>query len=399
MTTQISLATCCLSIALFLVGLTPKPATAQTDDEVRAAVESAEATIARGRPDYVLLRQALAAVRSTDDLRLKARANFAQARADSAANRRSKAGPLFRRAERYIAEADRVDAAAELAAAQASAAEARAAEAAAIAEREKIAAELDDRERAATAKLLTAIGIALAITLGLILGWLASVRKLRNDVKAARRKREEAEAGFAEARKQTTGSAKASMQRLRDLLKHYRELIPAGAPGTGTALLSAHDAALAAMVQSSFDGGDSYEMATESFFDKFQAKVVGLTAPGGGGLAVESMPLRLPLDQSIPFTLLVTELVAFAFGNGSTGARAKLTKEGHAATLEIADLSGHQRRGAPDSPKLRYARQLVSELGGRLDFPEDGEGARSRLRFQAVPGRTGGAAGVINGTT
>ena len=383
-----------LVLAGLLWGLSPKPATAQSAADERALVEAAEATVERGRPDYALLRQALAAADDSDDLRLAARANFALARADSAANRRSKAGPLFRRGERLVAEADRRAAATELAAAQADAAEARAAEAAAVAERDAIAAELAEQESAATATLFTAIGIALAIIAALVLGWLASVRKLRGDVKAARLAREEAEAGFAEARKQTTGSAKASMKRLRNLLKHLRGLIPAGEPGSGTSQLAAHEAALAAMVQSSFDGGDTYEMATESFFEKFRTDVTKYVSGNGGRLAVESMPLRLPLDQSIPFSLLVTELVGFAFESGSTAAKATLTKEGDSATLTILDESGRQSGGSPEATELKYARKLVTALGGRMDFPTDGAGVATRVRFAATPGVTGGAAAL-----
>ena len=376
-------------LASLLWGLSPKPATAQSAADERALVESAEATVARGRPDYTLLRQALAAADDSDDLRLAARANFALARADSAANRRSKAGPLFRRGERLIAEADRRDAAAALAAAQSDASEARAAEAATIAERDAVAAELAEQESAANATLFTAIAIALAITAALIFGWLASVRKLRGDVKKARAGREEAEAGFAEARQQTTGAAKASMKRLRNLLRHYRELIPPGAPGTGTSLLAAHETALSAMVKSSFDGGDTYEMATESFFEKFSAEVPKYVAANGGRLSVESMPLRLPLDQSVPFSLLVTELVAFAFASGSTVARATLTKEGDRATLTILDESGRQSGGGAEEPKLKYARKLAAALGGHMDFPTDAEGVCSRVRFEVASSGAG----------
>ena len=380
------------TLTLLLVGLSPKPAAAQSAANARATVEAAEATVQRGRPDYALLRQALAQAEATDDLLLKARANFLQARADSAANRRSKAGPLFRRAEQLTAQAAANDYEAEIATlTEAARVEVEAANAA-TAERDRVAAELAEQESAATAKLLTAIGIALAIIAALIIGWLASVRKLRGDVKKARLSQERAEEGFAEARQQMTGAAKASMQRLRHLLKHYRTLIPAGEPGSGTSLLAAHDAALSAMVQSSFDSGASYEMATESFFDKFKASAAQLTSGAGGRLSVESMPLRLPLDQSIPFALLVTELVAYAFAQGSTSAKAVLTKEGENATLTVVDESGRQQAGAADGAALKYARQLAEELGGKLATETSEAGAATRLKFAAVPGRTGGQA-------
>lgn len=390
MSTRFPLAVTLLSLALTW-GLSLAPAVGQTATSAEDAVAAAEATYARGRPDYILIRRALAAAEATDDLRLKARANFLQARVDSAANRRSKAGPYFRRAERLVAEADSIDFARELAAAEAASAEAAETEAAAVAERDRIAEELASSESAATTTLLTTIAAFVAGIALLVFGFLAVIRGLRGKVKRAQGAQADAEAGFAEARQQMTGAAKASMQRLRNLLRHYRSLIPVGQPGSGTALLNAHEAGLQAMVQSSFDSGDSFETAAESFFDKFRARLVELTAPQGGRLEIDSMPLRLPLDQSIPFTLLFTELVAYGFGAGSTALKAQLTKEGTNVTLTILDASGRQGTPLADAPQLRYARQLAAELGGKLAAVEE-EGAATRVRFQALSGRVGGAA-------
>ena len=381
------------SFALLLWGLSPKLATAQATAELAETLAAAEASYERGRPDYVLIRRALAAAEASGDLRLQARANFLQARADSAANRRSKAGPYFRRAEQLTAEADSIDFARELAEAEAAAEEAAATEAAAVAERDRVAEELAEQEGAATTTLLTTVG-AFVIGIGVLtVVFLGLLRKLRGDVKSARLAQEAAEEGFARARAQMTGAAKASLQRLRQLLKRYGALVPAGAPGSGAALLHAHEAAIQAMVQSSFDTGDSYETAAESFFDKVKARLAELTAPQGGHLSVDSMPLRLPLDQSIPFTLLFTELVAYGFAAGSTALRATLTKEGNSVTLTVADESGRQTGAEADAAALKYARQLASELDAKLTSA--GEGVNGvRVRFATVGGRVGGAAGV-----
>ena len=393
MTNRIPSPALLLVCLLTVGGLTPKLAHAQADADVVRAVELAEESYRNGRPDYILIRRALAQAEATDDLRLRARANFVQARADSAANRRSKAGPYFRRAEQLVAQADSIDFAAELARAEAEAATAAETEAAALAERNRVAEELAEQESEAAGTLWTTIA-GFVIGIGLLLFiFLATVRKLRGDVKKARAAQAEADEGFAQARAQMTGSAKVSMQRLRNLLKHYRALVPAGAAGSGTSLIAAHESAMQSMVQSSFDSGDSFEMAAESFFDKFQARLVELTAPNGGRLEVESMPLRLPLDQSIPFTLLFTELAAYAFANGSSVVKTTLTKEGTTATLSVIDESGRQSPVAVDAPALKYARQLAAELGGKLDTV-GADGSTTRLKFTAVSGRTGGAAAM-----
>ncbi len=374
--------------ALFAIGLSPKLVTAQSAAQAEALVRKAEASYERNSVDYYAVRDAIAAADASGDLRLQARAMRVLARADSAANRRTKSIPEFARAQALDAEADLKEQASALTDAQAKAEVAAATQADAITERDQIAEELSSARSAANAKLFTAIGIAAAIVAALILIFIATVRKLRGDITNARAAQVDAEAGFAEARTQTAGASQASLKRLRFMLKVYAARIPLEAPGSGANQLAAHEAGIQAMMQSGFDSGTSFEVAVESFFEKYKDRLVELTAPNGGRLDVDSMPLRLPLDQAIPFTMLFAEVVGYAFRQGSTALKVTLTKEGNNATLNVADLSGRQSSPSHEAAELRYARQLATEMNGKLaGFGEPDP--TLQLKFTTIPSRVG----------
>ncbi len=375
-------------LAALLIGLSPKPAPAQSTAAAEALVQKAEANYARNSPDYYVIRDAIAAADASGDLRLRARAIRVLAKTDSAANRRTKSLPEFAKANELDAEADLAEQAGALDEAQAAAAAAAATQAEAITERDRVAEELTAARSAANAKLFTAIGIAAAIIAALILIFLATVRKLRNDITKARAAQAEAEVGFAEARTQTSGAAKASLKRLRTLLRVYAERIPVQEPGSGANQLAAHEAGMQAMIQSGFDSATNFEVAVESFFEKYKSRLVELTAPAGAGLEIDSMPLRLPVDQAIPFTMLFAEMVGYAFRHGSTALKATVTKEGNSATLMLVDQSGRQAAPAAEAPDLKYARYLTTEMGGKLTDVQEPNSAL-RLKFTTIPSRAG----------
>ncbi len=371
-----------------LIGLSPKPATAQATAETERLVRAAEISYERNNVDYYVLRDAIAAAEASGDLRLQARAIRTLARADSAANRRTKSIPEFAKAQALDAEADLLEQADDLTAAQAAAEAAAATEAAALAEKEQIARELSAARSASNTRLYTAIGIAAAIIAALILIFVATVKKLKNDIAKARAAQAEAEQGFAEARTQTAGAATGSLKRLRNLLKVYTSRIPVAEPGSGPNQLAAHEAGIQAMMQSGFDSGTGFEVAVESFFEKYDDTLVSLTAPHGGRLEVDSMPLRLPLDQAIPFTMLFAELVGYAFRHGSTALKATLTKEGNNANLTLVDESGRQDAPAVDAGELKYARQLAAEMNGKLSDAAE-PNPSIKLKFTTIPSRAG----------
>ena len=386
MSTRTPVGSVALALLLFIVGLSPKHATAQNVDEASAMVADAEASYARGNPDYIKIRRAIAAADASGDLRLRSRAYMTLARADSSANRRTKAFPNFRLARDLAAQADAADLAVQVDEAQAAAESAAATEAAAIAERDRVAQELEAAKSASNTKLYTAIAIAAAILALLGFIFFATVTKLRGDIAKARAAQDLAEADSAEARSQMSTVATRSMKRLRNLLRTFTERIPAQAPGSGANQLAAHEAGIQAMVQSGFDSGSSFEVAAESFFEKYTDRLVALSGTGNARLKVDSMPLRLPLDQAIPFTMFFTEVVNYAFAAGSQSLRATLTKEGNSATLNVVDESNAVGAFDEAAKELKYARLLASDMNGKLSTIE-GPQSGIQLRFTTVSGR------------
>lgn len=343
-------------------------------------------SVMRGRPDYVLARQALREAEATDDLRLKAEANLVQARLDSTGRRYSKALPLFHRAGALTREADRIEAEAALAEANAEAAAAEEARLAADAARAETEATLESERSAAQLKYVTVIGICLAILAAGILAFLATVRNLRNKIKHARAGQEEADAAYTEARAQVTESSRSALKRLRRIMRTLAARLPTGPAGSPVNQLAAQNAALHYLAQSSFEQGDRHEVAMEAFYDKFNAELTQLLNPAPGvQLVTDSMPLRLPLDQAVPVALIYTELIgnAFKHGGGKGRVTAQMTKEGDSVTLTVSDEGYGSIGSHPNGEGMRLVHYLAEEIGGKVDYP-DSDGGAVRLRFRAT---------------
>ena len=364
-------------------------AIAQTAAEATRLVDQAEATYRQGRTDYLLVRRALEAADASGDLRVRARANLLQARVDSAENRRTKAYPFFQRARELNAEADRQEASTALTDAQAAAVAAEAARDSAFVERDRIATEAEAVESVAQTKLITAIaaGVAAFVLLGLI--FYATVRRLRGEIARARSAQDASEAGYAKVRAQIVGVARDSLQRLRRFVRVYAQRIPGDLPGSGASQLAAHDAALHYLSQSSYETGDSYELAVEAWCERVNPDLARLLGSAGATLRTEAMPLRLAIDQGAPFVLLYTELAGYALARGSSAVRISIAKEGTGVTMTVADTSGRQASSHVGDDDLKYARALAEELGGRLEDAAAGEPHATVLRFNAYAGRPG----------
>ena len=390
-----------LPCLLLLLGLSPKPAAYAQDAAAAAAANTeivntlreAEAAFARGRPDYILARRALEQAEATDDLRLRARANRLQARLDSAGRRYSRAMPYFNRAERYTRQADAAEASAAVEAAKAEAAEAEAARAEAVAARTEAEATLEEERAAARWKYVTVVGICLAVLAAGVLGFLATVRKLRGDVSAAERRQAESDTGYGEARTQLGLSSRTALNRLRRIVQSISTRMPAGAAGSPARDLAAQAAALRSVSQASFEQGGKHEVAMEAFFDKLDGALAEQLAPQPGvRLHTESMPVRLSLDQAVPLALIYTELVGNAFKHGGGDVHAKLTKEGTSVTLTVADAAARGFGAEPAREGRKLVAFLADELKARVDYPST-DGGAVRVRF-ATDGVRGPAVGI-----
>ncbi len=381
-----------LCLFLFCVANLSSAAQAQTGP-ITQSLDRAEEAYLRGRPDYALTRQALRQAEATDDLRLQARANRLQGKLDSTRRVYSKAIEFFQKADRLERQADLADAATALAASQAESKAAEQARVAALGSQEQTTQTLEEERSAARVQYITVIGICAAVLALGILAFLATVKKLRGEIAKAEEAREASEVGFAEARTQLTASARAQLNQTRKLIQTHAARIATAGPTSPANQLAAQDAALTFLAQSSFDTGDTHEVAMEAFYNKFDPDLKKLLNPNTAvTLTTNSMPLRLPLDQAVPVALIYTELIGNAFrhafpGGGQGKVDVSMTKEGNSVSLTVADNGIGGISSVPTQQGLRLVNYLVSDLGGKIDYPATSEGGSVRVRFTAVPQR------------
>ncbi|MFK8058128.1 MAG: hypothetical protein AB8F78_18520 [Saprospiraceae bacterium] len=370
--------------SIFLL-LSPKPLFSQDGmSQAETTLKDAEAAFERGRPDYILARKAIEQAELTQDLRLKSRAYGLQAKLDSSGRRYSRALPNYLKSHELRLQADEADASAALAAAEAKAKASESARSTAIASQTKSEEELVAAKAAARWKYLTVIGICLAILAAGVLGFLATVKKLRDDVKAANEAQEVSDQGFAKARTELTESSFASLKQLRRIFQSLAARISSDTTAT-TTMVAAQNAALGYLSQSSFDQGDTHEVAMEAFFSKFNPDLTKLlSATSSTKLNANSMPLRLPLDQAVPVALIYTELVSNAFKHGGSQVETNLTKEGSNISLSVTDNGSGGLDAVTKAEGLKLVSYFSDAIKGRLDYPDSNT---IRLRFSSSPQR------------
>ncbi len=370
----------------FLLLLSPKPAfTQDAPTQAETTLKDAEAAFKRGRPDYILARKAIEQAEQTNDIRLKSRAYLLQAKLDSTGRRYSRALPNYLKAHELRLEADQADASAALAAAQAEAKTAETARAAALTAQTRSEEELAAAQDAARWKYITVIGICLAILAAGVLAFLATVKKLRDDVSSANESQELSDEGFAKARKELTESSFTSLKQLRRIFQGLAVRTSSTSSGGASEMIAAHNAALGYLAQNSFDQGDTHEVAMEAFFSKLNPELSKLlNAQGTKQLDAKSMPLRLPIDQAVPVAFIYTELVSNALKHGGDHVTTNMTKEGSSISLSIAD-NGTSDLGSVDREEgLKLVSYFADELKARVDYPKPGA---VRLRLESSPQR------------
>ena len=373
-------------LVCFLLLLSPKPAFSQNaPTQAETTLKNAEAAFKLGRPDYILARKAIEQAEQTKDLRLKSRAYLLQAKLDSTGRRYSRALPNYLKAHELRIEADQADASTALAAAQAEAKSAETARAAALAAQTKSEEELESAKAAAQWKYLTVIGICLAILAAGALGFLATVKKLRDDVKSANKAQAHSDEGFAKARKELTESSFTAMKQLRRIFQSLVARAPETAGHDASGMIVAHNAALGFLTQSSFDQGDTHEVAMEAFFSKLNPALTTLLDPQGAKkFDGNSMPLRLPIDQAVPVALIYTELVSNAIKHGGNQVNTSITKEGSNISLSVSDTGESGLESVDRGEGLKLVSYFADEIKGRIDYPKSGT---VRLRFESTPQR------------
>jgi len=366
--------------------LSPNPLLAQGGmSQAETTLRDAAAAFERGRPDYILARKAIEQAEQTQDLRLKSRAYQLQAKLDSAGRRYSRALPNYLKSHELRLQADKADASAALAAAQAEAKNAETAKALAISSQLKSEEELEAAKAAARWKYLTVIGICLAILAAGALGFLATVKKLRDDVKAAKEAQEISDESYSKGRTELNESSYTSLKQLRRIFQGLASRTSSADSAAGPKMIAAQNAALGFLAQSSFDQGNTHEVAMEAFYSKFNPSLSKLLSPDAStSLNGKSMPLRLPIDQAVPVALIYTELVSNAFKHGGNEVTTNMTKEGSNISLSISDNG----KGGVESENRGEGLKLVSyftdEIKGKIDYPD---ASTVRLRFTSVPQR------------
>ena len=382
------------------VGLSPKHVLhAQQIDQANVDIvnnlREAEAAFERGRPDYILARRALEQAMATDDLRLQARANLLQAQLDSAGRRYSRALPYFNRAKELTRQADQAEAAVAIEAARREASEAEAARIQAEEARSTIASTLEEERGAARIKYLAVIGVCLAILAAGLLGFLATVRKLRGDISTAESARTESDDAYTDARKQLGLSSRTALNRIRKVLQSVSARLQAGDTG-GQVLAQAET--INYLSQASFEQNGRHEVAMEAFFTKANPALAATLQPTASHalhLRTESMPVRLPIDQAVPIALIYAELVGNAYKHSTTAGDvlARLTKEGTSVTLTVEDPRGMAYANGPIGEGRRLIAYLADELKAKVDYPsQDGEPVRIRFTAAGVRGPAAGLA-------
>jgi signal transduction histidine kinase len=352
----------------FLLLLSPKPAfTQDAPTQAETTLKDAEAAFKRGRPDYILARKAIEQAEQTNDIRLKSRAYLLQAKLDSTGRRYSRALPNYLKAHELRLVADQADASAALAAAQAEAKTAETARAAALTAQTRSEEELAAAQDAARWKYITVIGICLAILAAGVLAFLATVKKLRDDVSSANESQELSDEGFAKARKELTESSFTSLKQLRRIFQGLAVRTSSTSSGDASEMIAAHNAALGYLAQNSFDQGDTHEVAMEAFFSKLNPELS-----------------KLPIDQAVPVAFIYTELVSNALKHGGDHVTTNMTKEGSSISLSIAD-NGTSDLGSVDREEgLKLVSYFADELKARVDYPKPGA---VRLRLESSPQR------------
>jgi len=322
----------------FFFLLSPKHALAQVGaTTLETTLKDAEAAYKRGRPDYILARKAVELAEGSKDLRLKARAYLLQARLDSTGRRYSRALPNYLLASSLQAQADEADASAALAAAQAKAKAAQEAEADALEAKKKSEEELEETIAASKWKYIAVIGICLAILAAGALGFLATVKKLRDDVLEAKNAQASSDEGFEKIKTQLTESSFTSLKQLRRIFQNLASRVTSDNPSGALKMIEVQNAALGYLAQSSFDKGKTHEVAMEAFFAKYNPDLNAMLNTKGAHLDGKSMPLRLPIDQAVPVALIYTELVSNAFKFGGGEVQTSLTKEGANVSMLVKD--------------------------------------------------------------
>ena len=383
---------------LFQLSLKPK-LSAQSDGAGSSAAEStaqtlrtAEAAFERGRPDYILARQALEEAMRTDDTDLKYRANLLQARLDSAGRRYSRALPYYRRAEEFRRQTDQRLAAEQLEAANTRAATAERERTEAVSAQEAALAELEAERESANWQLLLLAGIALALIVAGILAFVATTKKLNTDVKKARAAQRTSESDLATAQEAVGASALTATKQLRRVYQSIAARIPEAGVTSAANKIAAQNAALSFLKQSSFEKGGRTEVAMEAFFEKFNPELTRLINPRSGAtLITDSMPLRLPIEQAVPLAFVYTELVGNALRHGEGTVKATMTKEGQGITLTVGDEGGADLGAVNRGEGLKLVSYFADELNARIDYPDMG-GATTRLRFDSIMKRGAAAA-------
>lgn len=369
----------------FFLLLSPKLLFAQQGvSQAETTLRDAEAAFESGRPDYILARKAIEEAEQTKDLRLKSRAYELQGKLDSVGRRYSRALPNYLKAHELRLQADEADATAALVAAQLELKSAETALKAAEVAKAKSEEELEAANAAARWKYLTVIGICLAILAAGILGFFGTVKKLRDDIAAAREAQEKSEVGFAKARTELTESSYGALKQLRRIFQGLATRISSDAASASN-MIAAQNAALGYLAQSSFDQGDTHEVAMEAFFLKFNPDLKEIMGKvGAQQLDAKAMPLRLPLDQAVPVALIYTELVSNAFKHGGSQVTTNLTKEGSNISLVVSDNGAGGVDSASKGEGLKLVSYFADAIKGRIDYPDANT---IRLRFMSTPQR------------
>lgn len=367
----------------FFLVLSPKHGAAQGEtSSAETMLKDAEAAYARGRPDYILTRKALEQADLSKDLRFKARAYLLQAKLDSTGRRFSRALPNYLKANAFQTQADKADAAAALEAAQAKAKAAEGAEASALEAKAKSEEELESAIAAARWKYMTVMGICLAILAAGALGFLATVKKLRDDVAAARSAKAKSDEGFEEVKNQLTESSYASLKQLRRIFQNLSARVAGDSTAAAVKMIEAQNAALGYLAQSSFDQGKTHEVAMEAFFAKYNPDLSAMLNVKGAQLDGKSMPLRLPIEQAVPVALIYTELVSNAFKFCGGLVQTSLTKEGTNIAMQVKDNGPGGIESATKGEGLKLVSYFAEAIKGRIDYPDTNT---VRLRFESAP--------------
>lgn len=393
-----------LVLFLFIL-LSPKPTlfaqgtgTSSTPAETAAAETLRQAQLAfdSGSPDYLLAQRALEQAEATTDLRLQAKANLLQAKLDSAGRRYSRALPYFNRAKELRLQADANDVAAELKTIKDSARAAQEEREAAEKAKLEMAEMLESERSSAQVKYISLIGICMAILAAGVLGFLATVRKLRGDISSARDKQEVSDTGFAKAQTQVAQASRTSMKQLRRVVQSLSARIPEEGAGSAANLLAAHNASLGFLYQSSFEQGDKHEVAMEAFFQKLNPELQRLiNANPGISVKTTSMPIRLPVDQAVPLALIYTELVSNAVQNSAKKGEVltTLTKEGSGVTLTVTNPGASSYDAQPINEGRKLIAFMIDEIGGKMESL-DATAMSVRLRFTSVANIATGTHGI-----